>query len=109
MSVKNKKRIKHNDRNNRKYDLQNKILQRKNDEIESLKNRISSLEIDCDEKDELINSVDSLLAELREIVEELREKRDKYDELNSDLMQMRKVFDQEVFRGRWRIIKFLMK
>lgn len=106
MNAKNKIKRKHD---NRKSDLQSQIIQRKNDEIESFKNRILSLEIDCKEKDELINSVDHLRVELQEIVEDLKKKGEEYDALIEDLRMMKVVFNQEVFRGRWRIIKWLMK
>lgn len=106
MNVKRKQKKNVNDK---KYDLQNQIIQRKNNEIESLKSKISKLEIDCETKDELINSIESLRLELKEIVVDLDTIRNEYNTLVSDLMQMRKVFNQEVFHGRWRVIKWLMK
>lgn len=96
-------------RNNRKYDLQNQIIQKKNDEIEALRNKVLKLEIDRDEKQELLESVDYLRIELKDIVEDLKKKKEEYDRLNEDLMKMRTVFNQEVFRSRWRIVKWLIK
>ena len=95
------------DRN--KSDLKNQIIQRKNDEIESLKNRISNLQIENEEKDELINSVEFLRNELLETIDELKSKRDEYDKLVSELREMKKVINEEVFKGRWSIIKLLVK
>lgn len=106
MNIKNKKK---RNKNNKRHDLHNHIMQRKNDEIESLKSRISSLEIDCEKKDELIDSIDSLRSELNEITEELSAKSDEYDMLIADLWQMRKVFNQELYKGRWKFIRFLMR
>lgn len=93
----------------KRADYQNQVIQRKNDEIESLKIKISELQISCDEKDELVNSIDYLRKDFQSIIEDLKKKGEKYDELNADLMQMRKVLNQTVFKGRWRIIKWLMK
>ena len=93
----------------KRSDLNNQIIQRKNDEIECLKNKISDLEISCEEKDELINSVDSLRLELKEVIDDLKTKRDEYDRLISELFEMRKVFNQDVFKGRWKLIRLLMK
>ena len=94
---------------NKRDDFNKRIIQKKTSEIESLKEKISELQISCDEKDELINSIDSFRSELKTIIEDLKKKSEEYEELNSDLRQMRKVFNQEVFRGRWRIIKWLMR
>ena len=95
------------DRN--KSDLKNQIIQRKNDEIEYLKDRISNLQIENKEKDELINSIESLRNELLETIDELKSKRDEYDKLVSELREMKNVINEEVFRGRWSLIKLLMK
>ena len=95
--------------NNRKNDLQAQIIQRKNEEIESLKSRISKLEEEIKEKDRIINSVEPLRKELIETVEDVKLKRDKYDSLMSDLMQMRKIMDKDVFNNQWWIVKKLIK
>ena len=93
----------------KKDDLKNQIIQRKNNEIESLKNKISNLQIENLEKDELINSIEILHKELSEVVEDLKSKRDEYDNLVSELREMKKVINEEVFKGRWSLVKLLMK
>lgn len=93
----------------RKRDLNNQIIQRKNDEIESLKDKISALEIDNSEKDEMIRSIESFRKEFEEIIADINVQRNEYRKLVSELFEMRKVMDQEVFKGRWRLIKLLMK
>lgn len=106
MNVKNK--IK---RNRKKYDLQNQIIQKKTEEVESLKSEILKLELDAQKKDELINSVDHLRVELQDIVQDMNDKKEEYDALIEELMLMRKVFCQELFGGefRWKIIRLIMK
>ena len=97
------------DRYKKRIDLKDRIIKRQDDEIESLKNKISSLEIDNKEKDEIIGLIDSLRVEMTEVVNELKDKSKEYDKLLADLFQMRKVMNEELFNGRWSIIKLLMK
>lgn len=93
----------------RRNEFANQIIQKKNLEIDSLKNKIMDLQISCEEKDSLINSIDGFRKELAETIDELKAKKQGYDVLMDDLIQMRKVFNQTVFKGRWKIIKWLMK
>lgn len=97
------------ERYKKRIDLKDKIIERKVDEIESLKNKVSSLEIDNEKKDDIINSVDSLRVELTEVIDDLREKSKEYDCIIADLRSMRNVMNQEVFKGRWRLIRLLLK
>ena len=94
---------------NRKSNIKSRIIERQTREIESLKKIISELEIDCDEKDELINSVDSLRVEMEQCVEDLKSKGEVYDKLVGELTEMKKIMNEEVFKGRWNIIRFLLK
>ena len=93
----------------KKSDLRGQIIKRQIDKIDSLKNDISKLKIDCEEKDKIINSVNSLRDDLIETIETLKAKGEEYDKLISDLKEMRKIMNQEVFKGRWKIIKWLLK
>ena len=99
------------DRYKKRIDLKDKIIKKQGDEIESLKSKISNLEIDNDEKDEIIGSIDSLRVEMTEVIDELKDKSREYDKLLTDLFQMRKVMCRELFDGelRWKIIRLLMK
>ena len=93
----------------RRSDFKDKIIERKTDEIESLKELTSNLQIACEEKDEIINAVDGFHKELNEIIEDLKKSKKEYDTLSKDLFEMRKVLNQTVFHGRWKLIKWLMK
>lgn len=90
-------------------DLKSKIIKRQADDIESLKKEISELEIDGAKKDELIGSIDSLQDDFREVIDGLKKKSDEYDRLIGELMEMRKIMDKEVFKGRWNIVRLLLK
>ena len=102
MGSKNK-RIK--DREN----LRMQILQRKEKEIEALKEKVLYLQDECKKKDELINSVDDMRKEFERSIEDLKEKKKEFENLNKELRQMKKVFNETVFKGRWSIVKWLMK
>lgn len=96
-------------KNKRKADLKSQIIVRQVDKINSLQKKVDSLEIDNAKKDELINFINALRNDFIETINELKSKGDKYDELIAELMQMRNVMNQTVFKGRWRLIRFLLK
>lgn len=93
----------------RDYEFQKKLNTRQAEEIESLKIQIDALTSLCEEKDKIIYSVDSLRNELTDNVNDFKEKKKEYNELISELKEMKKIMNQTVFRGRWRLVKFLIK
>lgn len=93
----------------RKREIKDKIIKRQIDEINSLKNTVYDLEIDCREKERLINSINILHEDLTEIVCELKEKSDNYDSLIHELMEMKKAMNQIVFNRKWKLIRWLLK
>lgn len=93
----------------RKPDIKSKIIKRQSDEIEALKESIVDLNITCEQKDEIINSIDGLRNDLIAVLEDLDDKRDKYDALISELMEMKKIMNKEVFKNKWWLIKRLIK
>lgn len=74
-----------------------------------MKKAVSDLEIECKEKDEVIGSIDDLRVKFMLAVNDLRLQREKYDELISELKKMKKVMSRECFRGRWRIVKWIIR
>ena len=52
---------------------------------------------------------DEQLQVFNDQIKELKAKSEEYDKLLGDLLEMRKVMNQIVFKGRWKIIKLLMK
>ena len=93
----------------KKYETQKKIVLRQLDEIEKLKSSISELEIDSEKRTELIDSITDIRTELYEIIDDLGEKREEYTRLVEDLRQMKMVMNQTVFKGKWRLIKLLLR
>lgn len=93
----------------KKYEFQKKLILRQTEQIESLKNDVQRLEMECKEKDRIIHSVDSLRQELNENVETYKKLKNEYKDLIEELRKMKTIINQEVYRGRWKLIKFLIK
>lgn len=93
----------------KRNDRKSRIISRQVDEIDKLKQTISDLEISCQEKDELIGSIDALLSDMKETVNGIKKKSDEYDKLVDELKQMKKIMNEEVFNNKWWLIKFLLR
>lgn len=104
-----KKNRRKTNRYEKKYETQKKIVLRQLDEIEKLKSSISELEIDSEKRTELIDSITDIRTELYEIIDDLSERREEYTRLIEDLRQMKMVMNQTVFKGKWRLIKLLLR
>lgn len=104
-----KKNRRKTNRYEKKYETQKKIVLRQLDEIEKLKSSISELEIDSEKRTELIDSITDIRTELYEVIDDLSERREEYTHLIEDLRQMKMVMNQTVFKGKWRLIKLLLR
>lgn len=104
-----KKNRRKTNRYEKKYETQKKIVLRQLDEIEKLKSSISELEIDSEKRTELIDSITDIRTELYEVIDDLSERREEYTRLIQDLRQMKMVMNQTVFKGKWRLIKLLLR
>lgn len=93
----------------RKLEFQENLIKRQSEEIKSLNTQIEELNLKCDEKDRIIHSVASLKKELSDNVSEIKKHKEEYKGLIDELRKMKAVMNQEVFKGRWRLIKLLMK
>lgn len=93
----------------KKPDIKNRTILNQIDKIDKLEKTISELEISCEEKDKVIASINVLRDDLFTVINQLKKKSDEYDVLIADLMEMRKVMNQTVFKGRWKLIRLLLK
>lgn len=93
----------------KRADIKSNIIKRQANEIDELKDTIADLNITCEKKDEIINSIDGLRSDLIAVMQDLDDKKDKYDAIISELMEMKKIMNKEVFHNRWWIIRFLLK
>ena len=89
--------------------MKSRIIKRQIDEIDSLKKKIADLEIDCKEKDEIIKSIDALRVDFKETIDDIKRKGEAYDRLIDELTEMKKVMNEEVFKGRWNLVRLLIK
>lgn len=106
MNVSNKKK---KTRDSRRLEMKDRIINRQSDTIEDMKKQISSLEIDVQEKDVLLKSMDDLLDDMRKTIQEINSKKDEYDKLINELHVMRNIMNEEVFKNKWWLIKFLIR
>lgn len=104
-----KKNRRKTNRYEKKYETQKKIVLRQLDEIEKLKSSISELEIDSEKRTELIDSITDIRTELYEVIDDLSERREEYTRLIEDLKQMKMVMNQTVFKGKWRLVRLLLR
>lgn len=94
----------------KKFDsLKNKIIKRQTEEIDFLKNEISSLEIDLKKKEELNNSLNVLRDDLTSVVFELREQKEEYDRLIKEVTEMKNAMNKIVYKNKWSLVRLLLK
>ena len=93
----------------KRLDFQQRMISRQSEQIGMQKSTIERLENELKEKDKIINSVAPLRKELTENVKEQKRLKKEYKKLIQELKKMKSIVDQEVYRGRWWLIKFLLK
>lgn len=96
-------------KNKKKSDMKNRMILNQIDKIDRLQKTIDELTISCEEKDKIIESINALRDDLFTTVNELKKKGEQYDKLIADLTAMKKVMNQTVFKGRWKLIRLLLK
>lgn len=118
--VRCKKNMNTKKNNSKKSDIKDRTIARQTKEIEFLKKEVSKLKAMCEEKDAIIKekeneaadftaSVESLRCELRKNIDELKQKSKEYDENLAEIKNMKMIFNQELFKGKWSLVKFLIK
>ena len=99
--------------NKNKYEkrvaFQQKIITRQSEQIETLKSKIEKLTLECQKKDELVNSITPLRNELTENINDVKKKKKEFNELIQELKDMKKIFNKEVYKNRWWLVKWLLK
>lgn len=99
-----------NEKNYKKrLEFQQKIISRQLEQIESLKLQNEKLKLKCEEKDKIINSIAPLKNELMKSVETSKKHEAEYKKLVNELRKMKEVFNQTAFKGRWTLVKLLIK
>ena len=93
----------------KKYKLQEKLVSRQSEQIEKLNVQIANLKLEIEEKDNIINSVSSLRDELIQKNQDIDKYKEEYRVLIDELRKMKEILNQEVYKGRWWLVKFLIK
>lgn len=93
----------------KRLDFQSKMISRQSEQIEDLKSQNEKLKLELQEKDILINSVSPLKEELMQNIAEVKRSKKEYAKLVSELRKMKDIMNQEVYKNRWWLIKYLIK
>lgn len=93
----------------KKFDFQQKLISKKSKEIECLNIENFNLKQKISEQNEIINSMEPMRNEMAESIEKHKALMCQYKDLINELKQMKKIFDKEVFKGKWWLIKLLLK
>lgn len=94
---------------NKKVELQEKLISRQSEQIEKLNVHIAKLKLEIEEKDNIINSVSSLRDELIQKNKDIDKYKEEYRVLIDKIRKMKEILNQEVYKGRWWLVKFLIK
>ena len=99
-----------NEKNYKKrLDFQQKMISRKSQENDELKLKIERLEQELKEKDEIINSVEPMRREMTDNIKEHKRLKNEYKKLVQELKQMKEIMNVTVYKGKWRLVKWLIK
>ena len=85
------------------------MISKQTEQIESLKDEIQELKLKCEEKDKIINSISSMREELKNNIDEIKKQKKEYKSLVEELRRMKIIMNQKVYKGRWKLIRFLIK
>ena len=103
VQIMNEKRYK------KKLEFQEKIILRQSGQIEDLKFQIEKLKLEIKEKNELLESVDYMRKELLDNINEIKQKKNEYKKLIEELKTMKNIINENVYKNKWRLVKFLLK
>lgn len=93
----------------KRLEFQQKMISRQSEEIEYLNAENVKLRLQIEEKDNVINSIEPMRKELAENIVEVKRYKNEYKSLIEELKKMKEIVNQEVYRGRWKVIRLLMK
>lgn len=99
-----------NEKNYKKrLDFQSQMIARQSEQIENLKKQNEKFKEKLKEKDEIVNSIEPMRKEMTESINEHKRLKKEYQSLIDELKKMKEILNQEVYSGRWRLIRWLIK
>ena len=93
----------------KRLEIQNKMISHQSKQIEDLELQVRNLKLEIEEKNKIINSTSSLRDEMAKNVEDIKGYKMKYKELIDEVRKMKDGLNQEVYKGRWWLVKLLIK
>lgn len=93
----------------KRLEFQQKMISRQSQQIKDLELQNQRLKLEIEDKNKIIDSVSSLREELSQNVEEVKKRKKEFEELISELKKMKDIINQEVYKNRWKLIRFLIK
>ena len=93
----------------KRLEFQRKIISRQLKQIDELKAKIEELELIIEEKDEVIESIEPLRKELAVNINDIKQQRKRYNSLIKELKAMKSIVNEDVYKRRWWLIKYLLK
>ena len=89
--------------------FQKNIISRQSQKIDALELKIERLEKKLEEKDEIIDSIEPMRREMTESIKKHKQLKKEYGKIIQELKQMKEIMNVTVYKGRWRLVKFLIK
>lgn len=100
-------------KNKNKYEkrltFQQQMITRQSEQINKLKLEIEKLNNKLIEKDEIINAIEPMRKEMTDNLKEQKRLKEEYKSLIDELKKMKDITNQTAYKGRWWIIKHLIK
>lgn len=99
-----------NEKNYKKrLEFQQNMISRQSKQIEDLKSENEKLKLELQEKDNIIASVEPMRKELAQNVAESKRYKEEFKALVQEVRKMKEIVNQKVYKGRWKLIRFLIK
>ena len=93
----------------KRLEFQQKMITRQSEQIDNLKIEIEKLNNKLIEKDELINAIEPMQKEMAENLKEQKRLKEEYKSLIDELKKMKNIINQNVYKGKWHLVKWLIK
>ena len=91
----------------KRFEIQQKMISRQSEQIEDLKSQVRRLQLEIEEKNKVIDSIEPMRKELAHNIAITKQYKNEFKSLIEEVRIMKNIINQEVYKGRWKIIKLL--
>lgn len=99
--------------NEKKYEkrleMQNKLISRQSEQIKDLEQQVRDLQLEIEEKNKIINSIEPMREEMAKHIAEVKKRKVEFESLTNELRKMKDVLNETIYKGRWNIVKLLIR